>query len=82
MLDISILFIMSDMDERKNLGIRTAIEKVGGQVRLAQICGVSQPAVHHWLHHNCPAERAVDISNKTGVELTLIRPDLVPEKDA
>ncbi len=71
-------FIVSKKKELKapNKGIIRAIEFAGSQVALAKLLDVAQPAVNHWLYENVPAERALEISEVTGVPANLIRPDL------
>lgn len=63
-----------------NNGVKRAMDKVGGSYVLARLCGVSQPAVMKWLRVNCPAERAVQIEEQTGVSRIFIRPDLFKNK--
>ncbi|HGJ5892647.1 MAG TPA: transcriptional regulator [Arsenophonus apicola] len=49
-----------------NLVIKKAIGIVGGQRKLAEICGVSQPAVHKWLKgEKISPERVMTIVNAT-----------------
>lgn len=70
------------MKKEANKGIVEAIEKSGNNGKpgsthtLAKLCGVTQPAVMHWLYNSCPAEQAVAIEKLTGVERSKIRPDL------
>jgi len=42
-----------------NLVIQRALQIVGSQKRLADICDVSQPAVHKWLKPHHPEYRLV-----------------------
>lgn len=60
----------------KNNGVQTAVDIVGGTYALAKLCGVAQPTVMKWIYTSCPAERAVQIEIKTGVQRELIRPDV------
>ena len=62
-----------------NKVIQRALKIVGSQKRLAEICGVSQPAVHKWLNGgSVSAEKVTAIVNATGGEIKAheIRPDL------
>ena len=61
---------------KTNKGVARAIETVGSQVALARLMNVAQPAVCHWLYESIPAERAVELSRKTGIPTSEIRPDL------
>jgi DNA-binding transcriptional regulator YdaS (Cro superfamily) len=63
-------------DDDANPGVVKAIQWAGSQELLANALGVSQPAISKYLYDNCPAERAVQIENVTGVDRKLIRPDL------
>ena len=62
--------------KKPNSGVLKAVEVVGGQEQLAQKLGVKQPMIHHYIYRNCPAERAVQIEEMTGVTREEIRPDL------
>ncbi|RTL07348.1 hypothetical protein EKK58_02215 [Candidatus Dependentiae bacterium] len=68
------------MRKKQNHGVAEAVEKTGSTRQLARLCGVTQPSVMKWLHTNCPAERAVQIENITGVPRESIRPDLWDKK--
>ena len=62
--------------------LRTAIEIVGGQSKLAKILGVSQPSIWHWLNKSgrVPGEHVIAIERATGGRVTrrLLRPDIFP----
>lgn len=55
-------------------GVRLAIKAVGGRQALADLLGISYQAVQQWT--KIPAERVVEIEEKTGVDRTKLRPDL------
>lgn len=62
-----------------NKVIQRALNIVGSQQRLADICGVSQPAVHKWLNGGLVSpEKVKAIVSATGgqVKSHEIRPDL------
>jgi DNA-binding transcriptional regulator YdaS (Cro superfamily) len=62
-----------------NLVIQRALSIVGSQKRLADECGVSQPAVHKWLNGGMVSpEKVKAIVTATGgvVQAHEIRPDL------
>lgn len=62
-----------------NLVIQKALNIVGGQKKLADECGVTQPAVHKWLKGGrVSPEKVSSIVNATGgrIKAYEIRPDL------
>jgi len=62
-----------------NLVIQKALKIVGSQKRLAEICEVSQPAVHKWLNGGFVSPEKVNaIVKATNGEIQAyqIRPDL------
>ena len=62
-----------------NLVIQKALGIVGSQKRLADLCDVSQPAVHKWLNGGAVSpEKVSAIVNATGGQIKAyeIRPDL------
>lgn len=54
-------------ENRQNPGIAEAIKKAGNSYKLADILGVSQPAIFYWLHRSCPPERALQIEQELGI---------------
>ena len=64
-----------------NAGVAEAVAKVGSTYDLARACQVVQSAVMHWLHRGCPAERAVQIEQVTGVSRAKIRPDIFSDDE-
>lgn len=70
---------IEDREKYMNKVIQRALRIVGSQKRLAEICGVSQPAVHKWLNGGSVSpEKVTAIVNATGGEVKAheIRPDL------
>lgn len=72
---------MLKMTEEQRDGVtfvlQAAIEVVGSQSEFARIIGTHQSQVNRWLRGmEVPAERAVLIERKLGVERELLRPDL------
>jgi len=68
-------------------GLNEAIRVVGGVSELARKIGISQPSVSNW--NRVPAERVLAVEEVTGINRTILRPDLygaegksVPEVDA
>jgi TorA maturation chaperone TorD len=55
-------------------GLQEAIRAVGGVSELARRIGISQPSVSNW--DRIPAERVLAVEAATGVERTVLRPDL------
>lgn len=79
--NLSYLYLnpISDREKYMNKVIQRALRIVGSQKRLAEICGVSQPAVHKWLNGGSVSpEKVTAIVNATGGEVKAheIRPDL------
>lgn len=66
-------------------GLQLALDKAGSQVRLAEICGVSQPTVWGWINKGngrIPAEYVIAVEQATGVSRHDLRPDIYPRADA
>ena len=61
-------------------GLSEAIQAVGGVSELARRVGVSQPSVSSW--DRVPAERVLVVEATTGVDRTVLRPDLYQQRDA
>ncbi len=59
-------------------GLSEAIRAVGGVSELARQIGISQPSVSNWVR--VPAERVVSVEAVTGVDRTVLRPDLYGAK--
>ena len=58
-------------------GLNEAIRAVGGVSELARQIGISQPSVSNWTR--VPAERVVAVEAATGVDRSVLRPDLYGE---
>jgi DNA-binding transcriptional regulator YdaS (Cro superfamily) len=54
------------------------------QSALAELMGVSEPTVSHWLSDRIrmPAERVADAERITGIDRSIWRPDLYPAVSA
>lgn len=61
---------------KKNAGVIEAVTKLGGARQAARELEVSCTAVLKWIYQNCPAERAVQLEDLTGVGREKMRPDL------
>lgn len=59
-------------------GLSEAILAAGGVSELVHLVGISQPSVSNWIR--VPAERVVSIEAVTGVDRTVLRPDLYSGK--
>src|SRR5512143_3863638 len=59
-------------------GLSEAILAAGGVSELVHLVGISQPSVSNWIR--VPAERVVSIEAVTGVDRTMLRPDLYSGK--
>jgi TorA maturation chaperone TorD len=55
-------------------GLQQAIRAVGGVTELARRIGISQPSVSNW--NRVPAERVLMVEAVTGIQRTVLRPDL------
>ena len=55
-------------------GLDEAIRVAGGVGALARKIGISQPSVSNWIR--IPAERVLSVEAATGVNRTILRPDL------
>lgn len=62
--------------KRRNAGVDEAIQVAGDQYKLADLLGVTQPAIQHFLFKKISAERAKQIERVTGVPREKIRPDI------
>lgn len=64
-----------------NLVIRQAVALAGSQKKLADACGVSQPAVNKWLHNKTKVSpeyvHLIIEATKGKVQGHQIRPDLI-----
>lgn len=60
--------------------VKKAVEIVGGQAVLADLCSVRQQAVFGWTQRGCPPGRVLTIEKATGGKVTRheLRPDLYP----
>jgi TorA maturation chaperone TorD len=61
-------------------GLAEAIRAVGGVGALARKIGISQPSLSNW--SRVPAERVIVIEDATGVDRTVLRPDLYGSQPA
>jgi TorA maturation chaperone TorD len=60
-------------------GLLEAIRAAGGVGQLARQIGISQPSVSNWT--KVPAERVISVEAATGVDRTVLRPDLYGGKN-
>ncbi len=58
----------------RDAGLSEAIRAAGGVSELARQIGISQPSVSNWVR--VPAERVISIEAATGVNRSILRPDL------
>ncbi|MBI1202402.1 MAG: molecular chaperone [Rhodopseudomonas sp.] len=58
----------------RDQGLSEAIRAAGGVSELARQIGISQPSVSNWVR--VPAERVISIEAITGVDRSILRPDL------
>ena len=58
-------------------GIDQAVRAAGGVSELARRIGISQPSVSNW--SKVPAERVLSVESATGVDRSVLRPDLYGE---
>jgi TorA maturation chaperone TorD len=62
----------------RDTGLDEAIRAAGGVGALARKIGISQPSVSNW--SRIPAERVLTIEAATGVDRSVLRPDLYSER--
>jgi DNA-binding transcriptional regulator YdaS (Cro superfamily) len=55
-------------------GLREAIKKAGGLRPLARLLGISQNSLAEW--RRVPADRLVQVEAVTGIDRSVLRPDL------
>jgi TorA maturation chaperone TorD len=55
-------------------GLEEAVRAAGGVSELARRIGISQPSVSNWMR--VPAERLVSVEAVTGIDRSILRPDL------
>ncbi len=58
----------------RDQGLQEAIRAVGGVSELARRLGIAQPSVSKW--ERIPAERVASIESTTGINRSILRPDL------
>jgi TorA maturation chaperone TorD len=58
----------------RDIGLEEAIRVAGGVGSLARKIGISQPSVSNW--SKIPAERVLAVETATGVDRSILRPDL------
>jgi TorA maturation chaperone TorD len=65
----------------RDAGLDEAIRAAGGVAALARKIGISQPSVSNWAR--VPAERVLAVEAATGIERSMLRPDLyaVPQAE-
>lgn len=63
----------------RDTGLNEAIRAAGGVGALARKIGISQPSVSNWLR--VPAERVVAVETATGIDRSVLRPDLYGQRD-
>ena len=61
----------------RDQGLSEAIRAAGGVSGLARLVGVSQPSVSNWIR--IPAERVIAVEAATGIDRSVLRPDLYGE---
>jgi TorA maturation chaperone TorD len=60
-------------------GLSEAIRAAGGVGELARQIGISQPSVSNWIR--VPAERVISVEAITGIDRTVLRPDLYGKRN-
>src|SRR4029453_1372648 len=58
----------------RDVGLDEAIRVAGGVGALARKIGISQPSVSNW--SRIPAERVLSVETATGIDRSILRPDL------
>jgi TorA maturation chaperone TorD len=63
----------------RDQGLHQAIRAAGGVGALARKIGISQPSLSNW--SRVPAERVLSVESATGIDRTVLRPDLYTGAD-
>jgi TorA maturation chaperone TorD len=71
------LSLEKEETDMRETGLEEAIRAAGGVAALARKIGISQPSVSNW--SRIPAERVLSVEAATGVDRTVLRPDLYSE---
>lgn len=61
--------------------MESALKKYRGQRPLKEVAdhlGISPSVCHKWENNRVPAEKCKDVSEKTGIPLHKLRPDVFP----
>jgi DNA-binding transcriptional regulator YdaS (Cro superfamily) len=66
----------------KTLALNEAIEKAGGQTKLARRLGKYPQLIQSWEKHGLPAKWAIPVEEATGVPRHKLRPDIYPAPQA
>ena len=64
----------------RDVGLEEAIRVAGGVGALARKIGISQPSVSNW--SRVPAERVLSVETATGIDRSILRPDLYGEHES
>ena len=59
--------------------VKSAIEAAGGVGKLAELLGISGPAISQW--ERIPLDRVIDVERVTGISRTKLRPDMFETAD-
>ena len=64
--------------------LRCAVDRLGSQVAMGRLCGVTQQSVSKWidLGKALPAEHVLAVEQATGISRHQLRPDLYPDEGA
>lgn len=65
---------LASNNDRLIEGLRLAVAAVGSRYRLAKQLGITPAAVERW--KAVPIGRVLDVERLTGIDRTLLRPDL------
>jgi TorA maturation chaperone TorD len=63
----------------RDLGLQEAIRAAGSVSELARRIGISQPSLANW--NRIPADRVVSVESATGINRSILRPDLFDAAD-
>tara|TARA_R110000787_G_scaffold121408_1_gene232274 strand:- start:256 stop:510 length:255 start_codon:yes stop_codon:yes gene_type:complete len=76
--DIIRAYIVNSKAKGRIMEIKSIIKKAGGQLKLARLLGISQPAVSQW--ERIPVEHVLIIEHMVGINRHEMRPDVYPEE--
>jgi|TARA_R110002124_G_scaffold188207_1_gene355383 hypothetical protein len=76
--DIIRAYVVNSKAKGEIMEVSLIVKLCGGQLKLAKILGISQPAVSQWNH--VPVQHVLTIENMFAINRHDMRPDIYPEE--